>query len=81
MITTPAMQKYGAVEAAPSLAVQSYAELVGYVKDAINFSFMHPCCTASMLPKNKGGVIGTDLKVYGAKGLRIVDMSILPFPS
>jgi choline dehydrogenase len=79
MITTPAMQKYGAVETAPGPAAQSYAELVEYVKDAITLSFMHPCCTASMLPKNKGGVIGTDLKVYGAEGLRIVDMSVLPF--
>ncbi len=79
MITTPAMQKYGAVEVAPGPAVQEHDELVEYVKNAINLSFMHPCCTASMLPKNKGGVIGTDLKVYGTKGLRVVDMSILPF--
>lgn len=31
-----------------------------------------------MLPKDKGGVVGPDLKVHGAPGLRVVDMSISP---
>jgi choline dehydrogenase len=44
----------------------------------MTFSFMHPCCTAAMMPKSKGGVVGPDLKVHGADGLRIVDMSVLP---
>jgi choline dehydrogenase-like flavoprotein len=39
---------------------------------------MHPCCTAAMMPKPKGGVVDKDLKVHGAKGLRVVDMSVLP---
>ena len=30
------------------------------------------------MPRAKGGVIGPDLKVHGADGLRIVDMSVLP---
>lgn len=36
------------------------------------------CCTAAMLPKDKGGVVGPDLKVDGVPGLRVVDMSIVP---
>jgi choline dehydrogenase-like flavoprotein len=39
----------------------------------------HPVGTCSMLPRNKGGVVGADLKVHGVKkGLRIVDSSIMP---
>ena len=80
MIATPAMERYGAVETLPGLAVQSDAELVEFVKDNINLSFMHPCCTAAMLPEEEGGVVGTDLRVHGAgRGLRVVDMSVLPF--
>ncbi len=31
-----------------------------------------------MLPLNRGGVVGVDLKVHGAEGLRVVDISVLP---
>ncbi|KAK5659705.1 hypothetical protein OQA88_916 [Cercophora sp. LCS_1] len=77
-VAAPAMQKYGAIETGPGLAAQSDEELIDYVSDNIVFSFMHPCCTAAMLPREKGGVVDTDLAVYGANGLRVVDMSALP---
>jgi choline dehydrogenase len=38
----------------------------------------HPIGTASMLPKDEGGVVDTKLKVYGTKNLRVVDASIFP---
>ena len=38
----------------------------------------HPCSTCAMLPKEKGGVVDTELRVYGIKGLRVVDASVLP---
>jgi len=78
MISTPTMQQHGAAEVGPGAGVQGDATLIEYIKDSMIFSFMHPCCTAAMLPKKKGGVVGPDLKVHGADGLRIVDMSILP---
>ena len=31
-----------------------------------------------MLPKEDGGVVDPNLKVYGTKNLRIVDLSIVP---
>jgi choline dehydrogenase-like flavoprotein len=78
MIGTDTMRKYGAIEVAPGSSIQSDAALMDYIKDSMTFSFMHPCCTAAMMPKSKGGVVGPDLRVHGAAGLRVVDMSVLP---
>jgi choline dehydrogenase-like flavoprotein len=79
IIDTPTMRKYGAVAVSPDPAIQSDEDLKSYVKDSMVLSHMHPCCTAAMIPKSLGGVVGPDLKVHGAAGLRVVDISILPF--
>ncbi|KAK0229821.1 GMC oxidoreductase-domain-containing protein, partial [Armillaria nabsnona] len=43
-------------------------------------SFFHPVGTASMLSANASwGVVNPDLKLKAAKGVRIVDASVLPF--
>lgn len=38
----------------------------------------HPVGTCAMLPKKKGGVVDSKLKVYGTTNLRVVDASIIP---
>ncbi|KAK7052974.1 hypothetical protein VNI00_004294 [Paramarasmius palmivorus] len=38
----------------------------------------HPVGTASMLPREDGGVVDSKLVVYGTSNLRVVDCSILP---
>ncbi|KAK6200681.1 hypothetical protein LQW54_009642 [Pestalotiopsis sp. IQ-011] len=38
----------------------------------------HLCGTAAMLPWENGGVVDSELRVYGVDGLRIVDASIFP---
>lgn len=77
-LDTPVMRSLGAVEVDPGEDVQEDEELSEFIKDRFTFSFMHPCGTAAMLPEADGGVVGTDLRVHGAEGLRVVDMSILP---
>lgn len=42
-------------------------------------SNFHPVSTAAMMPKEKGGVVDSSLKVYGTSNVRVVDASILPF--
>lgn len=32
-----------------------------------------------MLPRENGGVVNAELKVYGTKNVRVVDASVLPF--
>jgi choline dehydrogenase-like flavoprotein len=39
----------------------------------------HPLGTASMMPKQLGGVVNNRLKVYGTANVRVVDASVLPF--
>ena len=41
-------------------------------------SCYHPSGSCSMRPRDKGGVVDTRLRVYGAKGLRVVDASVFP---
>jgi choline dehydrogenase len=57
-LKTRTMRRYGAQEIRPGAAVQSDAGLVEYIKDSMTLSFLHPCCTAAMLPKELGGVVG-----------------------
>jgi len=48
-----------------------------YVRNAASTEY-HPMSSCSMLPKDKGGVVDTSLKVYGASNLRVADASIMP---
>lgn len=38
----------------------------------------HPSCSLAMKPREQGGVVDNRLRVYGTKGLRVVDASIFP---
>ncbi|KAK3897946.1 GMC oxidoreductase [Staphylotrichum tortipilum] len=79
LLETPTLKGYGAVEVAPGSEVAGDDDaLRAYVKQSSTLSFMHPCCTAAMMPREKGGVVGTELKVHGAEGLRVADMSVMP---
>jgi choline dehydrogenase len=79
MYDTPTLQALGAVETQPGPAVGDDEEkLKTWIRETIWMSYMHGCCTAAMIPRAKGGVVGPELKVHGASGLRVVDMSIMP---
>lgn len=41
-------------------------------------SDFHPACSLAMKPRNQGGVVDDRLRVYGTKGLRVVDASVFP---
>jgi choline dehydrogenase-like flavoprotein len=45
---------------------------------AAAFSSFHPVGTCAMLPRAQGGVVDAQLRVYGTRGLRVVDASVFP---
>ena len=75
---TPSAKVLGAVEVAPGQSVQIDEQWAEWLKNKILPSFYHPVGTASLGPRNKGGVVGPDLKVHGVNALRVIDASIMP---
>lgn len=75
---TPSFSTLQPVEQTPGPAVQTEDEIVAYLRDTINSSTAHSCCTAAMAPHNLGGVVDDQLLVYGVTGLSVGDVSIIP---
>ncbi|KAF9447615.1 GMC oxidoreductase [Macrolepiota fuliginosa MF-IS2] len=65
------------VELNPGSDVSTDEELSDYLRRNVSECF-HTIGSASMLPREKGGVVDTRLKVYGTKNLRVADLSIVP---
>ncbi|KAK4224190.1 GMC oxidoreductase [Podospora fimiseda] len=78
---TPTYKALGGVEWGPGKTIAKDDELLRqFVINGLSphISFAHPCCTAAMLPEDRGGFVGVDLKVHGARSLRVVDLSVMP---
>ncbi|KAF2843499.1 GMC oxidoreductase [Patellaria atrata CBS 101060] len=79
VMAAPDMDALGPEEQAPFGAhLQTDEELKEMFRDSINPSNAHECCTAPMMPKNMGGVVNNENKVYGVQGLRVIDASFWP---
>ena len=61
----------------PGKATQSDEDWKKYAL-ANTLSIYHPIGTAALLPEKDGGVVDSNLKVYGTNNLRVVDASIIP---
>ena len=61
----------------PGKAIQKDQDWEKYAL-ANTLSIYHPVGTAALLPEKDGGVVDSKLRVYGIKGLRVVDASIIP---
>ncbi|KAL2031807.1 hypothetical protein VTO58DRAFT_107158 [Aureobasidium pullulans] len=53
------------------------AQLQEFLNRALGTEF-HPSCTAAMMPRDDGGVVDSNLLVYGTQNVRVVDASIFP---
>ncbi|QRV98567.1 GMC oxidoreductase [Ceratobasidium sp. AG-Ba] len=65
----------GRQDPAPDLVTD--AQLLNYTKTFAR-TVHHPIGTLVMADEKLGGVVGSDLKVYGTSNLRVVDASIIP---
>ena len=65
-----------AAEEQPGDALESDDELKDFVRT--HAWGHHASCTCAIGPREAGGVIGSDFRVHGAQGLRVVDASVFP---
>ncbi|HJU18023.1 MAG TPA: GMC oxidoreductase, partial [Stellaceae bacterium] len=65
-----------AAEEQPGDALQTDEELQAFVHD--NAWGHHASCTCAIGPREQNGVLGSDFRVHGTEGLRVVDASIFP---
>ncbi|KAK7185964.1 GMC oxidoreductase [Paraphaeosphaeria sporulosa] len=68
------------VESAPGPAVkdEDTAALEAYVRLTAGPTSFHASGTTAMMPQELGGVVGSDLKVYGVGKVSVVDAGIMP---
>ncbi|KAI8632917.1 hypothetical protein F5Y19DRAFT_472098 [Xylariaceae sp. FL1651] len=80
IMKAPIMRALGATEATPfGDTINEDDALKQILVDAINPTSAHQCCTAPMMPLDQGGVVDSNMRVYGAQNLRVIDVSYWPF--
>lgn len=75
---TSPMKDHIASENSPGSSVQSDSDWNNWIRGATGTEY-HPSSTCAMLPRADGGVVDTNLKVYGTSNLRVIDASVVPF--
>ncbi|KKY33520.1 putative gmc oxidoreductase [Diaporthe ampelina] len=74
---TAAIQALQPLEVQPGANVTSDADIEAFVRQNSG-TLYHPAGSCKLGPREEGGVVGTDLKVYGSANLRVVDSSVFP---
>jgi choline dehydrogenase-like flavoprotein len=76
----PELAKFSPIELVPGADAQTDDDIIDALngQDALRPSFAHMSGSCAMMPESLGGVVSSDLTVYGVNGLSIVDGSIVP---
>jgi len=78
-IASPSMQALGPIEILPGASSDDSDEAIAAaIRGFATSSWQHPTSSCSMLKRELGGVVDSQLRVYGVQGLRVVDASIFP---
>jgi choline dehydrogenase-like flavoprotein len=72
--------KFSPVETTPGAQYQTDEEVMDVLTKARALwpSLAHPCGTCALMPEELGGCVDGELRVYGVRGLRVVDASVIP---
>ncbi|KAI9049974.1 hypothetical protein LZ554_006120 [Drepanopeziza brunnea f. sp. 'monogermtubi'] len=76
-VQTPGFVELQPVEVVPGGDVTSDEALNAFIEGSAGILY-HPAGTCKMGARAEGGVVDTQLKVYGVQGLRVVDSSTIP---
>jgi len=77
-LSMPSNLALGAVEGPPTVTAISDDEIEAFLRILTFSSISYPAGTNAMMPQKLGGVVSSELLVYGVKGLSVVDSSIIP---
>jgi choline dehydrogenase-like flavoprotein len=77
-LQTSSMMELQPEEATEINGLATREEIREWLRNNAKPSFSHVCCTASMGQREEGGVVDSELKVWGTKRLRVVDASVMP---
>ena len=66
------------MEESPGEKVASDEALERYLRESTGSSIGHESGTCAMMPRELGGVVDAELRVYGVRGLSVVDASVIP---
>ncbi|KAI1370723.1 putative GMC oxidoreductase [Hypoxylon crocopeplum] len=72
------LKEFSPRQVQPPDSVTEPEDLAGFLKRNLSPSEFHPSGTCAMMPRELGGVVDENLRVYGVKHLRVVDASIMP---
>lgn len=78
LMKTPAMQELKPIEVVPGANLTTDEEIKQALRANVVPTYSHPCCTCPMMPRELGGVVDSNLLVYGVEQLSIVDASVMP---
>jgi choline dehydrogenase-like flavoprotein len=73
----PSIASLNPFEIVPGNNVTASADIDAFIRGSAS-TLYHPAGSCKMGPREDGGVVDQELKVYGVEGLRIVDASIMP---
>lgn len=64
-------------ETSPGSSVQTDDQWLDWITKSAGTEF-HPSSSCAMLPRNQGGVVDANLRVYGLANVRVADASVPP---
>lgn len=76
MLTSPPLSSTFLGEFEPGAEKVSDEQLVTWMRANVTTD-QHETGTASMMPRELGGVVDTNLKVYGTQNVRVAGMSLI----